>query len=149
MLNKVERGSVPLGGHAASMGVLPELCNDHNVQVSYKDGTTGIASHVATNGQYFSLERLLGGSVNFDHIVLDEISYVDSTGALAIYQIPESAPVPFKTGRVFTLGYVTKLNGLRWGFNFEYDPVNGRGQLVSDPGSPIIGACFHFVNHVA
>lgn len=142
----VDRGSVPLGGHAASMGVLHEQCNDLNIPVKYKDGTTGITCHVATNGQYFSMEKIIGGNDTFNGIVLNEIAYIDSDGKVQSYKIPESAAVVYKTGRAFTLGYVTKLNNLRWGFNFDYDPKTGRGQLVADPGSPIIGANFYLVN---
>lgn len=145
-MRTVDRGSVPLGGHSASMGVLHEQCNDLNIPVKYKDGTAGVTCHVATNGQYFSLEKITGAANTFDGIVLDEVAYLDSEGNVKVYLIPESAPVPYKTGRPFTLGYVTKLNDLRWGFNFDYDPKTGRGQLTADPGSPIIGANFHFVN---
>lgn len=146
MAIKVERGSVPLGGAAASMGVLPEEFNCRDVTVSYTDGSVGKACHVATNGQYFSMIELTKSAVPFDSIVFDEVSYKGIDGELKIFAIPPADPVPFKTGKSFTLGYVTKLNGKRWGFNFNYDPKTGRGQFVKDPGSPIVGVYFHLVN---
>lgn len=143
MLTKVARGSVPLGGNAATLGVLPVQCNNHNVPVSYNDGTSGCASHVSTNGQYFHLPTLLGGADQFDSIVLTEISYLNEAGELNVYAIPGMRPVPYKTNRPFTVGHVTKLNNQRWGFNFNYDPKTARGQFVTDQGSPIIGVCFY------
>jgi len=145
MLINLERGSVPLGGHASSMGVLPAEFNKRDVPVTFKDGTKGNTCHVATNGQKFSVAQLLGGANPYNGIVLDQISYIDAGGNVQIFDIPEALPVPYKDRENFTLGYVTKLNGLRWGFNFHYESKSGRGQLVKDPGSPIIGACFHFV----
>lgn len=146
MLTNVERGSIPLGGHASSMGVLPEEFNNRDVPVSYTDGSVGNACHIAANGQFFSLKQLVGGVNRFNAIVIDEVSYVDTDGDVKIFEVPEAEPTKYLNGKEFTLGYVTKLNNLRWGFNFHYDPVTGRGQIVKDPGSPIIGVCFHLTN---
>lgn len=144
MLTKIERGSVPLAGQASGMGVLPEHFNKNDVTVTYTDGTIGNTCHVSTNGQYFSLTNLIGGPVKWNAVVFDQISYVDKNGDVAIYDIPEHKAVEITDQKVFTLGYVSKINDLRWGFNLNIE--SGRGQLVVDQGSPIIGVGFHFTN---
>lgn len=146
MLTKVERGSVPLPGNVSGMGVLPEYFNKHDIPVTYTDGTPGITCHVATNGQRFALSNLIGRQFNWNSVILDQVSYVDPDGNVKIFDIPKPEAVKITLNKEFTLGYVTKLNNLRWGFNLHINIASGMGQLVTDSGSPIIGAGFHFTN---
>lgn len=146
MYNNLPRGSVPLPGHASGMGVLPEYFHKHDIIVTYEDGKEGKSCHVSTNGQYFSLETLIGQPFTWNSIILEQVSYVDQNGDTQFYDLPDAEPVNMLEDPTFTLGAVSKFNGLRWGFNFHFDKKTGRGQLVTDPGSPIVGVFFRFVN---
>lgn len=146
MLVNIERGSVPLGGHAASLGVLPELCNNLDVPVTYKDGTKGICCHIAANGAKFPLAVVMGGQLLFNSITFKQISYMGPDGDVLTHDIKKPLAVNFTHTTKFTLGFVTKLNGLRWGFNFEYSTTTGIASFINDRDSPIIGVCFHLEN---
>lgn len=133
-------------GHASGMGVLPEHFHKHDLAITYVDGTPGKSCHVATNGQYFNLSQLIGQPFNWNSIILEQVSYVDQNGVTQFYDLPTADPVNMLKAQPFTIGAVSKFNGLRWGFNFHYDKGTGRGQLVTDPGSPIVGVFFRFTN---
>lgn len=143
MFSKMKRGSVPLGGYAASMGVLPEEFNKVNIPVKYTDGTIGTTCHVAANGQFFLMSRLMGGDDTFNGIKLAQISYLNEEGVLTFKEIKGSTDVVFKTGSDFTVGYTSKINNLRWGITFNYCHKTKRAQIVKDCGSPIVGLGFY------
>lgn len=146
MFTRLPKGSVPLPGHASGMGVLPEYFHKNDIKVTYEDGSLGKSCHVSTNGQYFSLAQLIGQPFTWNSIILEQVSYVDLDGVTQFYDLPDAEPVNMLEDSKFTLGAVSKFNNLRWGFNFHYDKKTGRGQLVTDPGSPIVGVFFRFVN---
>jgi hypothetical protein len=84
-------------------------------------------------------------------LYLKELAYVDDGDNLKIHPLNKMAVIElsdkaYNVGneRIVKTGFVTKLNGLRWGFNLEFNINTGLCKITSDKESPVVGLKLHF-----
>jgi hypothetical protein len=102
--------------------------------------------HILADGRTFDFRQAYGTNEDWSYIYIREISYLDEEGNVQIVKLKPRNPHPIEkgVGNTYT-GYVTKINGKRWGINIHFSWQSGRTYIRADEGSPIIGALFQFI----
>jgi hypothetical protein len=79
------------------------------------------------------------------------IVYIDEGDNLKVHDVKRMAPALLSDPAYVTkgkakieIGHVTKLCGLRWGFNLQLDPATGKCTIEVDRESPIVGLKLQF-----
>lgn len=70
-------------------------------------------------------------------ILLNEIIYLDKNNSVCSHEVQEHQLIKIDRDD-FVFGYVTKINGLRWGVNLFIDRTTGKARIKTDIDSPIV-----------
>ncbi|WDS62078.1 hypothetical protein [Pseudomonas phage D6] len=82
---------------------------------------------------------------------IKQIAYIDEGDNLRFHDVSRMAPAELRNPAYVSkgkarieIGHVTKLLGLRWGFNLTLDPKTGACTIYVDRESPIVGLKLQF-----
>lgn len=101
--------------------------------------------------EFFDLFGLCQNNGKSEKLTIQSLVYVDEGDNLCEHVIKHLAPVVLadpayvSNGKAsISIGYVTKVCGLRWGFVLKLDPRTGQCTIDTDLESPILGIKLKF-----
>lgn len=105
---------------------------------------TGVAltAPLRADGTSFNLYNLYNKPKSPNNkIHMTKVYYVDPEHNVQSLDIPNSSPVVLDSqgAKELVIGYVSKINNLRWGFNVYINVNTGMSRIEVDHESPIIG----------
>lgn len=140
---KVE-GCVPNPAKALAANVLTPHFQRDDVIVELDDGKTVLTGHVMADGRVFNYKNIYGDREWF-YAHITQFSFNNEEGEHEVVGVDPRSPQAILRKGVTTLGYATKINGLRWGVTVHIDYEEGTMQVIGDPGSPIIGVLIQLI----
>lgn len=146
MYNTSRPNSLPKPGPCYNLNILHPWFQRNEVQVMLANQEFEKTVHILADGRTFDFRQAYGTNEDWSYIYIREISYLDEEGNVQIVKLKPRNPHPIEkgVGNTYT-GYVTKINGKRWGINIHFSWQSGRTYIRADEGSPIIGALFQFI----
>lgn len=146
MFNTSKPNSLPKPGPCFNLNILHPWFQRNEVKVMLGNQEFEKTVHIVADGRVFDFREAYGTRDEWQYIYIREISYLDDNGEVQIVKVTPRYPHPIEkgVGNTYT-GYVTKINGKRWGINVHINWQTGRTHILADGGSPIIGALFQFI----
>lgn len=121
-------------------------------RVTLPDGSVAETGFVkATGTESIDLYTLCQNNGRSKTLSIKAIAYIDEGDNLCVHDVKRMAPAVLndpayvaKGKAKIEIGHVTKICGLRWGFNLQLDPKTGYCTIEVDRESPIIGLKLQF-----
>lgn len=146
MFNTSLPNSLPKPGACCNLNILHPWFQRNEVEVTLADNTVERTVHILSDGRQFDFRKAFGTNEGWKYIYIRELSYLDEDGNHQIIKVsPRNPHLINRVGGVTNVGYVTKVNGLRWGVNIFLDWQSGVTQIVADEESPITGCMFQLI----
>lgn len=140
------QGSVPNLGTCLNIGVLPNYFQRNYIEINCVDGSVKKTGHIASDGRRFNWRTAYNSDHKWEYLHFLQFSYLDEDGNTKIIDVEPRNPHLINHGPELTkVGYVTKINGLRWGVVVHFNYQSGDMQIISDEGSPIIGTLIQLI----
>lgn len=146
MFNTSKPNSLPKPGACYNLNILHPWFQRNEVEVLLADSKPEKTVHILADGRNFDFREAYATQEDWQFIYIREISYLAEDGSHQIVKVTPRNPHPIEKGfgNTYT-GYVTKINGKRWGINIHLNWQTGKTYLLADAGSPITGALFQFI----
>ena len=90
----------------------------------------------------FNIFKLCVAPTEIRKLKIESVAYVDKDDTILFHEVTPHDPVEISEEGTFRFGMVSKIDGLRWGVNFEIDGITGKSVIKIDRESPIIGVKF-------
>jgi hypothetical protein len=121
-------------------------------RVSLPNGETVETGFVKVTGtESVNLYALCQNNGRSQSLSIKAIAYIDEGDNLQVHDVKRMAPAVLndpaygsKGAAKIEIGHVTKICGLRWGFNLKLDPKTGYCTIEVDRESPIVGLKLQF-----
>lgn len=118
-------------------------------RVELPDGEFSETGYIKiTDDQSIDLYALCQNNGDAQKLSIKAIVYIDEGDNLQVHDITRMAPVVLNdtayVDGIIQIGHVTKLCGLRWGFNVTFNKNTGAFQIEVDKESPIVGLKLQF-----
>lgn len=116
--------------------------------IELDDGSVVCGSHLHADGRRFNFRDVYGTPVDKDweYLHITQLSYTAEDGSTQIIEVdPRNPHIINKTHVTTKMGYVTKVNGKRWGVMVHLNWRTGDTQIIPDQGSPITGALIQLI----
>jgi hypothetical protein len=140
MSEPIHKGTIPIIAadtthqFAAHWRVRPE-------RVMLSDGSFVNTGFVAVDKGKFNLYDLCQATTPPKQIVLVEMLYADAGDMAQVHPMTKLVPIDNDRSTT-TRHFTTKLEGLKWGIQFDIDLKTGWSTLRTDIESPILGVRF-------
>ncbi|QBJ02891.1 hypothetical protein MZD04_gp365 [Pseudomonas phage Psa21] len=152
MSEKLNAGQFPVLQRNNNANLFVQHQQSMPQRVTLPNGDLAETGYVKVTGsESIDLYALCQNNGNSKTLSVKAIAYVDEGDNLQVHPIARMKPSELKdpayTAKGKTLieiGHVTKLVGLRWGFNLKLDPKTGYCTISVDRESPIVGLKLQF-----
>lgn len=139
-------GCVPNPSEAYRQNVLADHFHRHDIDVELSDGTLVKTGHLHADGRRIEYKSIYPSDTPWSHAYITQFSYTAEDGSTGIVEVEPRNPHPLEQGYADTrFGYVTKINGKRWGVMVHINVHSGVMRIIPDHGSPITGALIQFI----
>lgn len=139
-------GCLPNPGAALAATVLPEWFQRHDISVKLDSGSLFKTCHLSSDGRRFNFRMVYANAIEWQYLYITQFSYIDEKGEFRIVDVEPRNPHVIEKGLGDTIfGYVTKINGKRWGVTVTLNWKSGSMQIVADEGSPIVGTLIQLI----
>lgn len=138
--------SLPKPASCLKVGVLPDYFQRTDVSFLIGSGEEVKTCHIVADGRRFNFREAFDTQREWGYIYFKQLSYTDEAGQTQIVNVTPRNPHIIEKGEANTVcGYVTKINGKRWGVTVHLNWRTGDTQIMADEGSPIIGVLFQLI----
>lgn len=141
-------GCVPDMSAAMRANMIPPHFQRNPVMVELDDAQLVKSCHLHTDGRKFDFRQVYGEPVGkeWEYLFITQLSYTAEDGSTQIVEVdPRNPHIINKTKVITQLGYVTGINGKRWGIHVQLNWQTGITQIITDEGSPIVGALIQLI----
>lgn len=141
-------GCVPDWASSVLLNIAPVYFQRTPITVELDDARNIFSSHLHADGRCFNFRDVYGKVVgkDWEYLYITQLSYLAKDGSIQIAEVSPRNPHLIEKGHGDTLfGYVTKINNKRWGVTVRLNWQTGVTQIVSDEGSPVIGALIQLI----
>lgn len=145
MFNSAYADSLPKPAACLSLGVLPPYYQRNKLSWLVNHDVVVETCHVVTDGRLFNFRKAYDMVNEFNYIHFKQFSYTDPQGQTLVVDVSSNRPHLINKKGETVCGYVTKINGKRWGVTVTLDWDTGAAQVLADQGSPITGVLFQFI----
>lgn len=146
MFNSKHKDSLPDVGHGMHANVVPGYFLRKSVLVRLADNEPVCVPHIYADGRRFKFREVYATTRDWGYIYFKQFSYHTDDGKVHVVDVQPRNPHPIEKGFGDTIcGYVTKIEGKRWGVTVILNWRTGDAQIIADEGSPITGALFQFI----
>lgn len=152
MSNKLRAGQFPVLQRGINDNLFVRHQQSMPERIELPSGEKAETGYVkVTNGQKIDIYALCQNDGKSKTLSIRSLVYIDEGDNLCVHEIKKMAPIELgdpayvsKTGAKITVGYVSKLCGLRWGFTLHLNPVTGEFDVETDIESPVVGIKIQF-----
>ncbi len=141
-------GCVPNLAAAMQANVIPSHFQRNPVLVELDNAQLIKSCHLVADGRKFNFRQVYGEQPGkeWEYLFITQLSYTSDDGSVQIVEVdPRNPHLINKTHVTTKLGYVTGINGKRWGVMVHLDWRTGNTQIIADEGSPIVGALIQLI----
>lgn len=152
MSEKLNAGQFPLLQRGRNLSQFVSHVQSMPQRVSLPSGEIVETGYVKVTGEEsIDLYGLCQNDGHSQKLSIKALAYIDEGDNLRDLPITKLSPVNLqdpaygKVGKAkIVIGYVTKVCGLRWGFELTLDPLTGQCSIHTDRDSPIVGVKLQF-----
>lgn len=138
-------GCVPDPVEAYRQNALADHFHRNDILVELSDGGLIKTGHLHADGRRIEYKSIYSDA-DWNYAYITQFSYTAEDGSTQIVEVDPRNPHPLEKGIADTLfGYVTKINGKRWGVMVYINTNRGDMRIVPDQGSPITGALIQLI----
>lgn len=141
-------GCVPDWASAIRLNLAPAHFQRAPVMVELDDAQNIRSSHLHADGRSFNFRHVYGQPIgkDWEYAYITQLSYTAEDGSTQITEVAPRNPHIIEKGSNDTkFGYVTKINGKRWGVTVRLNWRTGVTQIIADEGSPVTGALIQLI----
>lgn len=152
MSEKLNAGQFPVLQRPATLKHFVQHQQSMPQRVSLPSGDLVETGYLKITGEEkFNLYAVCQNDGRSKQLKITSIAYIDEGDNLLTLPITKMAPIELQDSAYvskgkaeITIGYITKVCGLRWGFTFKLNPVTGDCSIETDQESPIVGLKIQF-----
>lgn len=140
-------GCVPDRAEAMRANLLPPHFQRSPVMVELDDAQLIKSCHLYADGRRFNIKQIYGQPIgkDWEYAYITQLSYNDAEGNTHIVEVDPRNPHIINRNGETLFGYVTKIEGKRWGVLVKMDWRTGCTQIIPDEGSPVVGALIQLI----